>query len=598
MANIPIWDGSAIFNTSQNPTPFGFYDNDSEFQTDAPNVAIWCAQRLGYPLVDVELQQEQFFAAFEEAITEYGSHLYQFQIINNMGDLMGFNTGTADISLNADDNHLSDNSGIGLNNINVSGLYSNPTGDSNDYSNDSSTGGTSISGKVYSASLHVKRGTQKYNLLTSSPGLASTTLEWGANPNDTTGAQVFGQLTHSSSLIITDTNGTTVHYRPMTGSSAGIMNTGSGEYRRYLHASASVGNFITGSYAGTSLGINNNIDDPTVLGQQGSATVGHLSASVDSFIDAVKNGPHRNSFTISSSLSSSGAYFITLTNKIEGAGGNTILSSSLIGVTSSAAFTGAFSGLSFESSGSQIQALSKRIEIKKIYHYQPAAISRYFDPYAGTGTGIQSLMQAFGMGNFSPGVNFMLMPMYFDALKLQAIEMNDSIRKSAYHFEITGKHLRLFPIPTSDYTLWFDYTMANSSNNLLYEEGDSGGEDVPRPRDTVTNQSNVPYVNPTYSYINAIGRQWIRKFCLALCKEMLGSIRGKYQSIPIPGDDTTLDYSRLLSEASSEKEALVIQLSEDLEKTNTLAQATLNSDISSATQDFNSTAYPYQIYIH
>ena len=376
------------------------------------------------------------------------------------------------------------------------------------------------------------------------------------------------------------------------------MDTGSGEYRRYLHQNASVGEFITGSYAGTSLGINDNPDDLTVLGQQGSGPVSSLSASVDSFIDAVKNGPQRNSFIISSSLSSSGAYFITLTNRIEGAGGNTTISSSLIGVTSSLSFTGGSSGVSFEASGSQIQALSKRIDIKKIYHYAPSAINRYFDPYAGTGTGIQSLMQTFGFGNFSPGVNFMLMPMYFDALKLQAIEMNDSIRKSAYHYEITGKHLKLFPIPTSDYTLWFDYTMSNSANNLLYEGGESGGEDVPRARNTVTNQSNVPYVNPTYSFINAIGRQWIRKYCLALAKEMLGSIRGKYQTIPIPGDDTTLDYSRLLSEAQSEKDALVLQLREDLDKTNALAQAELNSGISQATQDFNTTAYPYKIYIH
>ena len=598
MANIPIWDGSAIFNTSQNPTPFGFYDSDTEFATDAPNVATWCAQRLGYPLVDVELQQEQFFSAFEEAVTEYGSHVYQFQIINNMGNLLGFNTGSADVSNNADDNHLSDDTGIGLNEIGVQGLNENTGQDGTSYSNDSPTGGSAVGGKAFSASLHVKRGQQKYNLLSSSPGFASTTLEWGANPNDASGPQVFGQLTHSSSLIITDTDGVTVHYRPTTGSSAGIMDTGSGEYRRYLHQNAGVGEFATGSYAGTSLGINDNPDDLTVLGQQGSGPVSSLSASVDSFIDAVKNGPQRSSFIISSSLSSSGAYFITLTNRIEGAGGNTTISSSLIGVTSSLSFTGGSSGVSFEASGSQIQALSKRIDIKKIYHYAPSAINRYFDPYAGTGTGIQSLMQTFGFGNFSPGVNFMLMPMYFDALKLQAIEMNDSIRKSAYHFEISGKHLRLFPIPTSDYTLWFDYTMANSSNNLLYEGGDSGGEDVPRARDTVTNQSNVPYVNPTYSFINAIGRQWIRKYCLALAKEMLGSIRGKYQTIPIPGDDTTLDYSRLLSEAQSEKDALVLQLREDLDKTNALAQAELNSGISQATQDFNTTAYPYQIYIH
>ena len=77
-------------------------------------------------------------------------------------------------------------------------------------------------------------------------------------------------------------------------------------------------------------------------------------------------------------------------------------------------------------------------------HYQPAAINRYFDPYAGTGTGIQSLMQTFGFGNYSPGVNFMLMPMFFDALKIQAIELNDAIRKSAYHFEISdNRYLKL-----------------------------------------------------------------------------------------------------------------------------------------------------------
>ena len=95
MANIPIWDGSATFNSSQTPTAFGFYDSDTDFQTDAPNVAVWCAQRLGYPLVDVELQQESIFTAFEEAVTEYGAQVYQFQIINNLGRIKGYSTGSA-----------------------------------------------------------------------------------------------------------------------------------------------------------------------------------------------------------------------------------------------------------------------------------------------------------------------------------------------------------------------------------------------------------------------------------------------------------------------------------------------------------------------
>ena len=600
MANIPIWEGTAVFNITNNPTAFGFYDDDAEFAADAPKVASWCAQRLGYPLVDVELQPENFFTAFEEAVTEYGSHLYQFQIINNLGNLIGYSTGSAD------------GTGSGLNQIDISGIYGTSAGGSGGTGGGSGDTYNLTNDRLYSASLDVKRGQQKYNLLSSTPGYASTTIEW-ANT---------GALTHSSSITITDTEGTTVHYRTTTGSSNGgwdgqdtdprdasitNMITSSGEFRGYVHASASIGEFATGSYAGRSPGLYGS----GVTGSFNTNTstdVGHLSASVSSFISTFKNGPHSSKITISSSLSSSGNFFITLTQKIEGVGGNTQITSNLTdfvtglpaNITASAAFTGGSSGLSFESSGSHIQSLGKRIEVKKIYHYQPAAINRYFDPYAGTGTGIQSLMQTFGFGNFSPGVNFMLMPMYFDALKLQAIEMNDKIRKSAYHFEInSGKYLKLFPIPTSDYRLWFEYTMANSANDLTSGGGGEGSDpDVPSPTNTITDQSNVPYLNPTYSFINAVGKQWIRKFTLALCKEMLGSIRGKYQTIPIPGDDTTLDYSRLLSEAQAEKEALITQLREDLDATTTLAQNTRSTDESTQQQAGQSITSPYQIYIH
>ena len=586
MADISIWGGTANFNASQNPTPFGFYDDDTEFQTDAPNVAVWCAQRLGYPLVDVELQQEQFFAAFEEAVTEYGAQVYTFQIINNLGRIKGTDTGST------------------LNQILITADYGNNLGTGGGGGGGSGVTYNLANNKLYSASLDVKKGIQKYNLITSTPAYASTTIEWANS----------GALTHSSSITITDTNGVTVHYRATTGSSAGghidgialddenipqddvpNMITGSGEYRRYIHASASKGEFVTGSYVGRSPGIG---------GVVGSAAVGDLSASVDSFISTIENGPHKNSFTVSSSLSSSGAHFITLTQKVEGAGGNTQITSSLTdlatglpaNITASAAFTGGSSGLTFESSGSQIQAKSKQIEIKKIYHYQPAAINRYFDPYAGTGTGIQSLMETFGFGNYSPGVNFMLMPMYFDALKLQAIEMNDKIRKSAYHFELTsGKYLKLFPIPTKDYTLWFEYTMADSSISAAYEEEDPEEE---KPTNVVTDLSNAPYEKPTYSFINAPGRQWIRKYTLALVKEMLGSIRGKYQSVPIPGDETTLDYSRLLDEARDEKETLITQLREDLDATTTISQGERSTGESELQQTQYGLDNPYQIYIH
>jgi len=92
MATITIWPGSSSFSDTTNSTPFGFYDSDSEFQTSADKVSTWCAQRLGYPIVDIELQAVNFYTAFEEAITTYAQYVYQYEIIENMGTLDGAST--------------------------------------------------------------------------------------------------------------------------------------------------------------------------------------------------------------------------------------------------------------------------------------------------------------------------------------------------------------------------------------------------------------------------------------------------------------------------------------------------------------------------
>ena len=385
MANIPIWPGSSTFSSGD--TPFGFYDADTDFQTDAVTTAAWCATRLGYPLVDIELQAVNFFTCFEEAINEYGAQLYNFQIINNFQTLEGNTTGSANTNYN--NRLITPNLG---GTINVSEQYGNEVdGGGGDY-------------KLETGSLSVVAGVQNYDLLSA----------------------------------------------------------------------------------------------------------------------------------VSSSISGSEAVYI-----------------------------------------------------KKILHYQPSAINRYFDPYAGTGTGIQSLMQTFGFGNFSPGVNFMLMPMYFDVLKIQAIELNDTIRKSGYHFNIeNNRYLKLFPIPKRNQTLHFEYQLKSVANNPIKNSADN----------LITDISNVPYTNPTYSFINEPGRQWIRRYCLALAKEMLGSIRGKYQALPIPGETTTLDYARLLSEALSEKTTLITELKELLEETTRLKQLERKNQEAQQTQE---TFYkvPYHIYI-
>ena len=94
MADISIWPGSASFSNTVNPTPFGFYDTDTDFISSANQVSTWCAQRLGYPIVDIELQAVNFFTAFEEAVTTYAQYVYEADIQENMSTLIGNSTGS------------------------------------------------------------------------------------------------------------------------------------------------------------------------------------------------------------------------------------------------------------------------------------------------------------------------------------------------------------------------------------------------------------------------------------------------------------------------------------------------------------------------
>jgi hypothetical protein len=148
-----------------------------------------------------------------------------------------------------------------------------------------------------------------------------------------------------------------------------------------------------------------------------------------------------------------------------------------------------------------------------------------------------------------------MMPMYADLLRLQAIEMNDMIRKSAFSFSITGDRLTLFPLPTYDYTLFINYITEEDRSALQVITGSN----------VVGDFSNAPYELHTYNQINPAGKQWIFKYTLALAKEVLGNIRNKYSSIPIPGSETTLNGADLVSQGQTEKDALITQLRENLE---------------------------------
>ena len=375
MANIPIYDGNPTWTADS--VPFGFYSSDSDFQSDAVKVAKFCASRLGYPLVDVELQSGSFFTAFEEAVTTYGNELYAYKIRDNQLSLEGLSTGS---------------------------------------------------------SLNTSLITPNFE------SIVRLTEQYGAE------AGTGGNIPHFTGSI------------PIT---------------------ASIQDYDLGAWATD-------------------------------------------------------------------------------------------------------QGITGSIEIKKVFYQAPPAITRYYDPYAGTGFGYQSLFDSFGFGSFSPAINFLMMPLNYDLQTIQAIELNDTVRRSNYSFEIKNNKIRIFPIPNSGSTnLWFEYIKRD--DRLNDSIGSSSNE--------VTNVSNTPYENPTYTSINSVGRQWIFEYTLALAKEMLGYVRGKYGSIPIPDSQVTLNQSDLISAATAEKTSLIERLRSYFDETSR------KSLLERRAQETELKQVPYTIYI-
>lgn len=199
-----------------------------------------------------------------------------------------------------------------------------------------------------------------------------------------------------------------------------------------------------------------------------------------------------------------------------------------------------------------------KIDVMRIFNERTPAFARIYDPFSMTGMSYSNVLNEMGFGAYSPAVQFLMTPIFEDLLRGQAIEFNDMVRKSAYSFEITNNKLRLFPIPQSSFRVFFDYIVKNERNYSGSFQSGSAGQ-------FVSDYSNIPYNNVVYSTLNDVGKQWIRKYFLALCKELLGAIRQKYQTIPIPGGEVTLDGAELRSEAQQEKEKWIAELRETLE---------------------------------
>ena len=357
--NIDIWPGSGSF-FPLTFTPFGFYDNDPEFQEDAESIANWAALRLGFPIMDVELNEVNFYSAFEEAVNEYGAQLNYYQARDQLLNLQGQPTGSVNLAQKYIPQTLR---GI----FKLSKAYGTEVG----------AGGLQT---YYTGSLTLTKDKQVYDLI------RDAVIE-------------------------------------------------------------------TGSFA------------------------------TDQFV------------------------------------------------------------------------------IRRIFHENTPALTRLLDPTLGAGFGSQEMMSQFGWSSYSVPGNYLLMPLYHDVLRMQAVEFNDLIRKSGYSFQLTGNRLRIFPVPTDTIRLWFNYTLDKDASPFNY---DGSGQ--------ISDISNIPYQNITYRYINEIGKQWIRKYALALVTETLGYIRNKYASIPIPDGEVTLNGAELISQGKEKQDALLEELKSILDSMSYQAQ--------------------------
>jgi hypothetical protein len=170
-------------------------------------------------------------------------------------------------------------------------------------------------------------------------------------------------------------------------------------------------------------------------------------------------------------------------------------------------------------------------------------------------------LESFGFGQFSPGINFLLMPINFDVQKIQAIEFNDQIRKAAWSFDIKNNKLRIFPIPYENKKLFFEYVKISDKFTAVKD-----------PRNNiVTDVMNAPFRNPIYSRINAVGRAWVLKYTLALCREIEAHIRIQFANLNIQGVGP-LQGSELITDARTEKENLIAELKEMLNETSRRGQ--------------------------
>ena len=192
-----------------------------------------------------------------------------------------------------------------------------------------------------------------------------------------------------------------------------------------------------------------------------------------------------------------------------------------------------------------------RMKIMDVFHFSPQAAYRFFD----TTSAINYLNNEFSFESFTPETVFYVLPVFEDVLRGGMLDMSSRVRRSNYSYKIAGTKLRLYPQPTQDdpKKLWIQVAFGSTPFSTPYGDSTIYG---------VSNLSNLPYGNIDFENINSIGRQWVRQYCLALCKELLGLIRSKFSTVPIPGADLTLNGSDLIAQGREEQERLRTEINE------------------------------------
>jgi hypothetical protein len=197
---------------------------------------------------------------------------------------------------------------------------------------------------------------------------------------------------------------------------------------------------------------------------------------------------------------------------------------------------------------------TKRIVIRQVFYRSPRVMWRFYGYYGG----LNVVGNLNSYGQYADDSTWQVIPVWQN--KLQAMQYEDHLytRTSHYSYEIINNNLRLFPTPdgVSDEKFWFRFSIRESSWEDEYNDGQDG----------VNNMNTLPFENIPYVSINSIGKQWIRRFCLALSKGTLGQVRSKFgNNVPIPGDNVTLNGADLLSQAKEEQDKLRTELKEQLE---------------------------------